>query len=110
MSGEAPGPEAITVVTNRADRLRYEITLDGALAGFAQYADHRGVRTFVHTEIDPRFEGLGLASTLICEALADVRQRGLTIVPQCPFVRAYIDHHPEVADLVDPTADGAARG
>ena len=28
----------------------------------------------------------------------------MTIVPRCPFVQAYVDHHPEVADLVDPNA------
>ena len=66
-SGTPAGPTPVTEVTNRPDRLRYEITVDGELAGFAQYTDHRGVRTFVHTEIDRRFEGMGLASTLIAD-------------------------------------------
>jgi predicted GNAT family acetyltransferase len=107
--GGAPGPtsgasrpDPITVVTNRPDRLRYEITVDGELAGFATYADHRGVRTFVHTEIDERFAGMGLASLLIADALADVRERGMTLVPQCPFVNAYLHHHPEDTDLLAP--------
>jgi predicted GNAT family acetyltransferase len=100
--GAAPGPGPITVVTNRPDRLRYEITVDGEHAGSANYADHAGVRTFVHTEIDHRFEGLGLASTLIGAALDDVRERGMTIVPQCPFVQAYLRHHPEQTDLLAP--------
>lgn len=102
--GEVPGPQPITVVNNRPDQHRYEITADGQPAGFTEYTDYRRVRTFVHTEIDPRFEGLGLGSLLIADALDDVRERGMTIVPQCPFVQAYVDHHPEVADLVDPNA------
>jgi predicted GNAT family acetyltransferase len=89
-------------VTRSPDRLRYEITVDGELAGFARYADRRGVRTFVHTEIDDRFEGRGLASVLIREALDDVRTHGLTIVPQCPFVRSYVARHHEVVDLLAP--------
>lgn len=101
-SGAPGGPSPLTVVTNRPERLRYEITVDGELAGFARYADHRGVRTFIHTEIDERFEGMGLASLLIADALADVRARGMTIVPQCPFVNAYVRHHPEVSDLLAP--------
>jgi predicted GNAT family acetyltransferase len=108
MSGDAASGAPVEpgnpspVVTNRPDRLRYEITVDGELAGFTQYADHRGVRTFVHTEIADRFEGMGLGSLLIAEALADVRARGMTIVPKCPFVNAYVRHHPEVADLLAP--------
>ena len=59
-----------------------------------------GVRTFVHTEIDRPLRGAwGSGRGSIAEALADVRERGMTIVPQCPFVQAYVDRHPEVADL-----------
>jgi predicted GNAT family acetyltransferase len=104
-SAPGGGTAPVIEVTNHPERLRYEITVDGEPAGLSQYADHRGVRTFVHTEIADRFEGMGLASRLIHDALADVRTRGMTIVPQCPFVRAYVEHHPDVADLVAHDAD-----
>src|SRR3954447_16891114 len=105
MTGEGErGPGPITVVTHRPELRRYEITADGRPAGFTEYTDYRRGPPFVHTEIDPRFEGLGLGSVLIADALADVREQEMTIVPQCPFVQAYVDHHPEVADLVDPNA------
>ena len=107
-SAPTGGPAPVIEVANRPERLRYEITVDGEPAGFSQYADRRGVRTFVHTEIADRFEGMGLASRLIHDALDDVRTRGITIVAQCPFVRAYVERHPEVADLLAP-ADGGAR-
>ena len=94
------GSEPAIEVTNHRERLRYEITVDGELAGIAQYADHGGVRTFVHTEIDDRFEGMGLGSRLVREALADVRAHGKRIVAECPFVRSYVARHPEVADLL----------
>ncbi|MDQ1747301.1 MAG: uncharacterized protein QOD07_1564 [Frankiaceae bacterium] len=81
---------------------RYEITVDGVLAGFAAYRDRAGRRVFTHTEIDPRFEGQGLGSRLVRAALDDVRARGLTIVPLCPFVRAWLDKHDGYADLVAP--------
>jgi predicted GNAT family acetyltransferase len=105
MTGEAePGPQPVMVVTHRPEQRRYEITIDGRPAGFTEYSDYRRVRTFLHTEIDARFEGMGLGSVLIADALADVREHEMTIVPRCPFVQAYVDHHPEVADLVDPNA------
>ena len=105
MSGRpAPGTEPAIEVTDHPQRLRYEITVDGERAGISQYADHGAVRTFVHTEIDDRFEGMGLGSRLVHDALADVRARGKRIVAQCPFVRSYVERHPEVADLVDAGA------
>ena len=87
-------------VTDVASASRYEITADGVLAGFAAYRDRDGKRVFTHTEIDPRFEGRGLGSQLVRAALDDVRARGLTIVPTCPFVRSWLDKHEGYADLV----------
>jgi len=92
------------VVTDNREQLRYEIAVDGELAGFAQYSDRAGVRTFVHTEIDDRLEGRGLASTLIRAALADVRAHGRTVVARCPFVASYLARHPEEQDLLAPGA------
>jgi predicted GNAT family acetyltransferase len=88
-----------TVVANEAAG-RYEIRVDGTLAGFTQFHVNGDVATFPHTEIEPEFEGKGLASQLIRAALDDVRARGLTVVPKCPFVRSYIEKHPEYQDLV----------
>ena len=103
-SAQTDGAAPAIVVTHRPESLRYEITFDGRPAGFTTYSDYRRVRTFLHTEIDAQYEGMGLGSVLVAEALADVREHSMTIVPRCPFVQAYVDHHPEVADLVDPTA------
>jgi predicted GNAT family acetyltransferase len=82
------------------ERSRYEITVDGRLAGHADYHDKGEVRVFVHTEVDDSFEGQGVGSTLAREALDDVRASGRMLVPRCPFIRAYIERHPEYADLV----------
>ncbi len=92
------GPIA-DVVDNR-NRHRFEIRTDGELAGFVTYK--RGERriTFVHTEIDDNFEGRGLGSELIAAALEAAREEGLEVVPVCPFVRAYIERHTELAGLV----------
>ena len=58
------------------------------------------------TEIDPAFEGQGLGERLVADALADLRARGLRLVPLCPFVRAYLRRRPDRAVLVagDPAA------
>ena len=75
--------------------------LDGELAGFALYVRRGGRVYFVHTEIDPGHEGEGLGSALAKGALDAERALGEPVVPLCPFIRGYIDRHPEYADLVD---------
>ena len=79
---------------------RFEIRVDGALAGVAAYHRRPGVIAFMHTEIDPQFEGHGLASTLIKTALSRARSEGASVLPFCPFVRGYIARHAEYLDLV----------
>lgn len=87
-------------VTDHASRHRYEIVSGGELAGFALYRDAGGRRVFTHTEVAPAHQGQGLASRLARAALDDVRRRGLRVVPDCPFMAAYIGRHPQDADLV----------
>ena len=55
--------------------------------------------TFVHTEVPPELGGKGIGSKLVRGALDQVRARKLRVVAQCPFVKAYIEKHPEYADL-----------
>jgi predicted GNAT family acetyltransferase len=87
-------------VRDARDRNRYEITVEGRLAGFAAYRRTADAVDFMHTEIEPEFEGQGLASTLVRAALDDVRREGLAVRPYCPYVRTWIARHPDYAELV----------
>jgi uncharacterized protein len=89
-----------TRVTDVPRRHRYEVTLDGDVVGFAAYRKTPTMVVFTHTEVGPEAEGKGVGSTLIQEALDDVRRQGLAVLPQCPFVREWLTRHPEYADLV----------
>lgn len=89
----------IAIVDN-ADRERYEIRVDGKPAGFVAYRLRPGSIELVHTEIDEEFEGRGLGSQLISFALDDARERGLAVLPFCPFVNDYIQRHRRYVDLV----------
>lgn len=94
------GPTPTITVVDNPGQGRYEVRADGELAGFAQYNARRGQIAFTHTEVDDRFAGQGLASKLIAFALGDARDRGLAVLPFCPFVRAYIQRHAEYVGLV----------
>jgi predicted GNAT family acetyltransferase len=87
-------------VTDQPDQLRYEIEVDGELAGFLLYRREPGVLELVHTDVDPKWEGKGVGAALVQGALDDVRARGLKVRPYCPFVAAYIRRHPEYEDVV----------
>jgi uncharacterized protein len=91
----------MNVVTDNPDRERYELHVDGDLAGFAEYRGRKETRSFTHTEIDERFEGQGLGGVLVSAALDDVRANGMQVIPICPFVKSYLQRHPEYVDLVD---------
>lgn len=82
------------------EQSRYELRAGGELVGFLVYRLHDDVIRLVHTEVLPEFSGQGHAATLARSALDDARARGLTVRPDCPYVAAYVDKHPEYADLV----------
>ena len=88
------------VVRDNPEEKRYEIEVDGQVAGFVQYRKRPGLLAFIHTEIGPAFEGKGLGSTLIRSALEDARDQGLAVLPFCPFVNEYLRRHPGLASLV----------
>lgn len=88
------------VVRDNPAAARYELFVAGELAGFASYVLSGKTMTIPHAEVEPRFEGRGLGSRLAAFALDDVRSRGLSVVPRCPFIAAYIKRHPDYADLV----------
>ena len=83
------------MVTNNEAASRYEIHVDGKLAGFLEYRDVSGVLAFVHTEVDDAYAGQGLGGELARFALDDVKARDVKISPLCSFVAKYIDKHPE---------------
>lgn len=80
---------------------RFTIALDGRAVGLAEFFDRDGRRTFPHTEVSSAFQGRGLATILVAEALRATQAAGLRIVPACSMVADYIDKHPEFAGSTD---------
>ena len=92
-----------TEVRDNPEESRYELLVDGQLAGFAQYRVDGKRITMFHTEVDRGHEGKGLGGELVRAALDDVRRRGLNLVPLCPFIAGYIRRYPsDYLDLVTP--------
>jgi predicted GNAT family acetyltransferase len=85
----------VGMVTNNEAESRYELHVDGALAGFLEYRTVGDVIAMVHTEVDEAYAGQGLGAQLAKFALDDAQARGVKVSPLCPFVAKYIDRHPE---------------
>jgi predicted GNAT family acetyltransferase len=93
-------------VRDNPDTHRFEIWVGGQQAGFAAYRLEGDAYAFTHTEVSDAVEGQGLGSRLVREALSQLRDRGVAVLPYCPFVKAYLQRHPDLIDLV-PEADRA---
>lgn len=90
------------ITIDRVDEARrYELRVEGELAGYAAFRTNPGRITFTHTLVRPEYEGRGLGSRLARSVLDDAVARELTIVPVCPFISAYLRRHPEYEAVVD---------
>jgi predicted GNAT family acetyltransferase len=90
-------------VRDNADRRRFEIDLGDSSFAIAEYTLPKGMIMFTHTEVPPEHEGKGIGTALIRTGLAAARERGLKVIPICPFFAAYIKEHAEEHDLLDAT-------
>lgn len=93
--------DAQPVITHNPERSRYEITIDGTLAGIAAYAEVDGVRVFNHTVVQDGFEGRGIAGQVVEAAVQDTVAGGGTFAATCSYVQHWLTkHHDYDASLV----------
>lgn len=91
-----PMSDAAVQVSDNRDASRFEATLDGRLAGFAEYQLTDELVVFTHTEVLPAYEGQGVGSALAHYALDQVKADGTRkALPTCPFIEGWIQRHPD---------------
>jgi hypothetical protein len=73
--------------------------VDGAVVGHLATKERPNAVLLVHTETDEAVQGRGLAARLVSATLDDLRAKGKRVVVRCPYVREFIDEHPEYTDL-----------
>ena len=94
-----PMPDT-SAVSHDPARNRFEIRT-GAGTALLTYQRHGDVIEMMHTEVPDASEGRGYGAALASAALDFARREGAKVVPSCPFVAAYIERHPDYADLVE---------
>lgn len=84
-------------VVRNDDASRYELHVDGSM-GKIDYRLTGDKLALVHTEVPDELGGRGIGGKLARAALDDAAERGLTVVPYCPFVQAYLKRHGDIAE------------
>ena len=89
-----------TTVVDIPEKGRFEVRVGDRVVGLASYHVDGTTMTLPHTEVDPSMGGRGIGTALVAGVLEAARERGLTVLPYCSFVRHYIQQHPDLVDLV----------
>ncbi len=89
-------------IRDNPEKHRFEVDLGGGSIAIAEYTLPAGKIMFTHTEVPSEHEGKGIGSALIRYALNAAHERGLKVIPICPFFAAYMQRHAEVQDLLEP--------
>ncbi|MGP5513945.1 GNAT family N-acetyltransferase [Psychrobacter alimentarius] len=89
------------LIDNTAQK-RFEIHVDGYLAFedydfFTTSHGEKGI-AYLHTEVAKELSGRGIAGYLVKSILDEAAAKHLRVKPICPYVRAYIDKHPQYQD------------
>jgi predicted GNAT family acetyltransferase len=91
----------IPVVHNAAEH-RFEINTNGQLS-VLEYVFKKHRIFFTHTEVPASLRGQGLGTKLAHAALEYTRRNGLVAMAVCPFVKKYVESHPEYESSVTPS-------
>ncbi len=86
-------------VMDNAARSRFELEERGLVA-FADYHLRGDNLVIPHVEAPPALRGTGTAGRLMTGVLDLIRERGLKVVPSCPYAAAFIQRHPQYQDLL----------
>jgi predicted GNAT family acetyltransferase len=89
----------VTAVVDNPTARRFELVEDGKLAELVYRFDGDRM-VLIHTEVPVALEGRGLGGDLVEAAVDHAAERGIILVPRCPFARGWLERHPDVAARV----------
>ena len=86
-------------IIDHPERSRFELAVEGGGIAIAAYELAPGTMAITHVIVPAHAEGQGIGGRLAAHTIEAARQRGLKVIPACPFVAAWFARHPELADL-----------
>ncbi|MEU8257018.1 GNAT family N-acetyltransferase [Micromonospora inaquosa] len=103
LSAATPPDAEDFVITNNSAGGIYEATIGGRTAAGLVYSEVGSRVILSATSVFPEFRGKGVAGRLLGGVFDELRRQGKTAAVTCPFATAFVDAHPEYADVLDPT-------
>ena len=100
-AGETTSSGNKATVRDNREASRYELHVDGHVA-FLEYERRPRSIVLQHTEVPESLRGRGVGAILAKSALEMARAEGLRVIVHCPFVKAYLQKHPELAQPLKP--------
>ena len=91
--------QATTQVRHDSSRHRFIAVVDGHEAEL-EYERRSDVLSLTHTGVPPEIGGRGVGGDLVRTALEYARAEGLKVEPACSYAAAYMERHPQYADLL----------
>ena len=86
-------------VINNIQRQQFQVQLNGEIA-FLEYRLHDDAIVLMHTEVPEQLGGRGLGTALAAAAFDHAIKYQLKVKVYCPFVKKYLDRHPELSSIV----------
>jgi uncharacterized protein len=96
-------PASVKINTHKH---QFDLRTDGKLSFVTYEETTDDTLTLLHTEVDPDLEGQGIGTALVRGTLDYIRANDLYMIPSCPFVKRFVERHPEYQDLVSPDSRG----
>lgn len=94
MQTTSPGAD----VRHDPDRRQFATSVDGVQAHLDYQRQQDAIR-ITRTSVPAAIGGRGIAAELMRAVLDYARAEGLKVIPACSYAAAYIDRHPQYADL-----------
>lgn len=94
--------EQVTITRHGSETAgEYHAHLPGSsIIGRLTWKTRGRARIADHTLVPPEIGGRGVAAQLVEALIADAREQGFKVVPQCSYVAAAFQRHPDWTDLL----------
>lgn len=93
-------------VQHDPNRQRFFLDVTGGTAELSYRRIDEHTLDLLHTGVPDAAAGQGIGGKLASAAFAWARQSGTKLVVTCPFVRKWLERHPDEQDLVSPRPAG----
>jgi len=86
-------------VEHEAGQDRFVVRMDDGEAELSYLERSGRVLDLVHTFVPPEGRGQGVGDALVREAIEYAKANDYRLRPSCPFVRNWLEDHPEEAEV-----------